>query len=324
MTARWAWVIGLAAATATVPSAHQAGSPAARFAVPPDAMAGLTPPSGLALDYACSCFQTSDGAVTITITAVRAPYAQFETGFADYWRRKGMIAPVREPLRVSGRAAFLLHGDLVEAGRTTHVAVLVADGPRAVVTVVAQVPSDRRAAFPGAAMLETLRRVELFELGQATARRDAVPYVVGDDAGFRFQHANAGIGSDYADGQSRPATSDFAHIRITAVPSGSTTARDPAIAGPSGASLRGEAPRGAWQPEGESAFDAGPWRWTVREASGYNPNVPTFRKQLRLRRAVFVGVHPRGTLQVEATYLDSNAAVMAARVARFVRGLDIP
>jgi hypothetical protein len=322
--ARRARILGLVLLAGAAASAHEADGPARRFAVPPDASAGLAPPPGLALDFACGCFQTPDGAVSIAITAVRAPYAQFDTGFADYWRRKGMTDPVRETLRVSGRDAFLLAGDLVEGGRTTHVAVLVADGPRGVVNVVAQVPSDRQTAFPPAVMLAALRRVELFEWGQATSRRDAVPYVVGDEAGFRFDHANAGVGSDYADGRPNPVTSDYARIRITAIPSGRSPRPEAAPAMRSGAQLRGEAPRAGWRPEGDSAFDHGAWRWTVQEASGYDPDAPIFRKQPRLRRAVFVGVHARGSLRVDAIYLDANADVMGERVIRFVRGLDIP
>jgi hypothetical protein len=321
--ARWAGAVALAAAMAPAASAQQAGVLAPRFAIPPGASAGLTPPAGLALDFACGCFQTPDGAVSIAISAARARYAQFDKDFADYWRRKGMAEPIRETLRVSGREAFLLHGDMVEGGQTTHVAVLVADGPRDVVSVIAQVPTDRRSTFPVAAMLETLRRVELVEWGTATSRRDAVPYVVGDDAGFRFDHANAGIGSDYTDGQPNPVTSDYAHIRITAVPPDRRVNLDATPTLRTGAELRGEAPPEGWRPEGGSAFDSGAWRWTVREASGYD-DVPIYRKQPRLRRAVYVGVHPRGTLRVAAVYLDANADVMGQRVARFVRGLEIP
>lgn len=293
----------------------------ARFAVPPGESAGLVPPAGLSLDYACGCFQSADG-VSITVAGTSATtYAQFDSGFADYWKRKGMVEAARAPLTIGGRRAFLVTGDVVTDGKARRIVVLVVDGSKQVVTITAEVPADRRDADHDRTIIEALRTTVVFEPGQRTNRRDAVPFVVGDEAGFRFSHAIPGYGSQYMDGQPNPVTSDWADIWIGTVPTPESPLAPRTI---STARLLPDPLPAGWRREGDTVhFDAGSIAWSVRHASGHAA-APIYRRVPRERRAEFVGRHPRGVVHVDARYLDANADEMGPRVERLVRSLTIP
>jgi hypothetical protein len=153
----------------------------AALVFPQDGAIGLAPPPDMTAETGAAAF--ADPSSTARITLAELPPAAFATLVRRLDATSGPLADgsvldgAGEALRIDGRAARLYRG---RQGDARTLLLLVSDDRRTAV-IAARFPADRSAAIEAA--FQTVR------LRDPTAGIDALPFVIGDTAGYRLVRA---------------------------------------------------------------------------------------------------------------------------------------
>lgn len=161
---------------------------------PPAASIGLVPPAGMTPSTAFAGFEHRSGASIIIAEMPPEAYQQIVTGFTpERLRQSGFIVSGEgEPLAVSGGEGRLMRGSQTANGLVFAKWVAVVKGPAGTGLVTVQVPERAKAEVPPAAVETALRTIAFRAPGSLNEQIAALPYVVGDMAGFRPVRVLAG------------------------------------------------------------------------------------------------------------------------------------
>ena len=156
---------------------------------------GLDAPPGMALSSQFAGFEDRERGASIVIAELPPEaYAQLVTGFTDAGLAgRGIVVTQRREWSVTGAEAFLVRGTQVVQGVEFAKWMLVAGNPATTALVTVQIPEgiDR---YPDAVIEDTLRSLEFRATGSVEEQIAALPFVVGDLAGFRTVRTLAGSG----------------------------------------------------------------------------------------------------------------------------------
>ena len=169
---------------------------AAGAVFPPGAAVGLVPPPGMRPASRFAGFQ-DDGA-RASILVAELPAEAFATvsklDDAALQQRQGITVARRRDVQVSGARAVLLSGTQVRDGARYRKWLLVAGTPALTALVTMQVPEAAGLAYPDRVAEAALASVAFRPLPSLRARLDALPFTLGDLAGFRVSRTMLGSG----------------------------------------------------------------------------------------------------------------------------------
>ncbi|MET7241835.1 hypothetical protein ABZT49_00545 [Methylobacterium sp. EM32] len=160
---------------------------AAEAVFPPAASVGLAPPPGMTPSKAFAGFEHRSGA-SILITEMPAEaYGQLVEKFTpDALRATGFEASGSgAALTVAGGEGRVLRGRQAANGQSYTKWVAVVRGGAGTGLVTVQVPESARAQVPDAAVEAALTTIAFRAPGSLAEQMAALPYTVGDLAGFR-------------------------------------------------------------------------------------------------------------------------------------------
>lgn len=200
-----------------------AAAPAMAIAAPiyPGASGvGLEPPPGMKPATSFNGFQ--DGPASIVITEMpKEAYPQIDSQRAMFTQRFG--ATKADDVGVNGIRGFIVKGEQPARGVTFRKWVLVLDGPQETALVSVQVPSNDKALSD--AVVETALRSVVFRKRPGLAEQvAALPFAVGDMAGFEASGTSLGAALILVDGKPADAAQRRAHVIVLS--SGSTPPKD--------------------------------------------------------------------------------------------------
>lgn len=167
---------------------------AAEPSFPPAVSIGLVPPPGMTPSKGFAGFEHRSGASIIIVEMPAEAYPQIVAGFTpERLRQTGFIASREgEPLAVSGGEGRILRGSQTANGLVYAKWVAVVKGQAGVGLVTVQVPEAAAAEVPGAVIEAALRTIAFRSPGSLDDQIAALPYAVGDMAGFRPLRVLAG------------------------------------------------------------------------------------------------------------------------------------
>lgn len=156
---------------------------------------GLDAPPGMVLSTEFAGFEDRENGSSIVVVELPAEaYPQLVTGFTDAGlARRGITVTQRSDWRMDGAEAFLVRGTQEVQGVEFAKWMLVAGHPATTALVTVQVPGSVD-TYPDAVIEEALRTVQFRAAGDMDAQIAALPFVVGDLAGFRTVRTLAGNG----------------------------------------------------------------------------------------------------------------------------------
>jgi hypothetical protein len=155
---------------------------------------GLEPPAGMVASSRFSGFEDAGSGASILIAQMPAEaFAQLEAGFTpEALLQKGIIAGERESRSVAGAsAAFLLRGTQSVQGVDFDKWMLIVGAPDTTAVITVQVPQEVE-AYPDEAIDAALRSVTVTGAAGVEEQIDALPFRIGDRAGFRAVQVLAG------------------------------------------------------------------------------------------------------------------------------------
>lgn len=167
---------------------------AAEPSFPPAVSIGLVPPPGMTPSTSFAGFEHRSGA---SIVIVEMPAEAYQPIVADFTperlRQTGFVASREsQPLAISGGEGRLLRGSQTANGLVYAKWVAVVKGQAGVGIVTVQVPERAKAEVPGAAVEAALRTIAFRAPRSLNDQIAALPYAVGDMAGFRPVRVLAG------------------------------------------------------------------------------------------------------------------------------------
>ena len=179
----------------------QAAAARAQPVFPPGSRIGIEPPAGMALSQRFSGFENPSKAAAITFVEMPSQaYADLQAGFsAEQLREQGMAVRDRETLQVDGHEAFLVAGDQVVGNLSLRKWVLVVSEPSLTAMVIAQSVGGE-ARYTDEAMRRALATVSLRPALPIEQQIAALPFKVGNLAGFRAVRVVAGNSLSLTDG----------------------------------------------------------------------------------------------------------------------------
>lgn len=162
-----------------------AAAPAAEVVFPPGSRIGLAPPPDMDVSQRFTGFESrSKNAV---ITAVEMPpeaFADLSGGLtAENLKRQGITMTSRETFPVASGEAVLVEGDQKEGGTPVRKWLLVVKEPTMTAFVIGQKLGGEAAA--GREMRDALKTVAIREPRGLDEQLSALPFRLGDMAGFR-------------------------------------------------------------------------------------------------------------------------------------------
>lgn len=194
---------GLLAGLLAVALAATLGHPALAEPVFPAAGSlGLAPPPGMVPSTRFAGFEHTSGASVILVEMPPEAWDQIDGRFtpealaATGFRVRGG----REALPVAGGAGFVLRGTQSANGLTYAKWVAVVRGAPGTGLVTVQVPETAAKQVPGAAVEAALRTIAFRPKASLADQVSALPYAVGDMAGYRPVAVFAGNGLLLTDG----------------------------------------------------------------------------------------------------------------------------
>lgn len=160
---------------------------AAEPVFPPGAAIGLVPPPGMSPATAFSGFQHEAGASIVLVEMPPEAYAQLIAKFTPAALKPTgfVVTGEAQPLAVAGGEGRLFHGSQEANGLTYAKWVAVVHGPANTGLITVQVPEDARALVPDAAVETALKSVAFRAEQSIEQQMGALPFTVGDLAGFR-------------------------------------------------------------------------------------------------------------------------------------------
>ncbi len=181
-----------------------AAAPAAAETVyPAGSRIGLVPAAGMRPARGIAGFQ--DPATGVAIIAIEMPPQAFSSvaaGFGDEaLKAQGFTPDGRENVKVGALDGLLVSGRQNEGGRAVPKTILLTGDPTITALVIAQMPTDVPAATE-AQVKEMLRSVAIRAPLSMEEQLDALPFRIGDTAGFRPVRAMAGNSLLMTDGPS--------------------------------------------------------------------------------------------------------------------------
>ena len=238
------------------------GLPAVAAPVFPGASGvGLEPPPGMKPAKTFNGFQ--DGAVSIVITELpKQAYPQIDSSRDMFVQRFG--AKQAETVDVNGARGFLVKGEQAVGPAHYRKWILVLDGQTETALVSVQVP-DGDTTIGDAAIDAALHTVAFRPRPGLDAQVAALPFAVGDLAGFRISATALGAALILTDGPKDvdPAQSQ-AHIVVTAT-EGAAPADHAAFAKSQLTSFQAVHTNGV---QSAKTFDAGGAQWAQLDAHG--------------------------------------------------------
>ena len=170
-----------------------AAAEAAETVFPAGSRIGLVPSAGMRPARGIAGFQ--DPATGVAIVAIEMPAQAFSTvlaGFGDEaLKSQGFTATGRENVKVGSLDGLLVSGRQEDGGRAVTKTILVTGDPTITALVIAQMPPDVANATQEQ-VKEVLRTVAIRAQLSMAEQLDAMPFRIGDMAGFRPIRAMAG------------------------------------------------------------------------------------------------------------------------------------
>lgn len=171
------------------------GAQAAEPVFPGASTIGLVPPPAMAASGRFAGFESDRGASILFSELPAYAYAGVLAKFTpDGLKSSGFIAsaPPVDWSVPGGQQAKLMRGTQVTQGTTYNKWILLAGGPAATAVVTVQVPDSASDALPADVVEEALRTVAFRAPLGIDAQVGALPFRVGDQAGFRPVRVIAG------------------------------------------------------------------------------------------------------------------------------------
>ncbi len=178
-------------------------APAADAVFPPGSRIGLVPPPDMKPSRGVAGFRDPrTGAAIVTIEMPAEAYPSLAAGFSDEaLKAQGFKLETRETPRIGVGGGILVSGEQTEGATIVPKTVLLASDPSMTALVIAQAPRGAPAAVQ-TEIMAALRTVALrppLELDEQIA---ALPFRIGDTAGFRPVRVVAGNSVFLTDGAS--------------------------------------------------------------------------------------------------------------------------
>jgi hypothetical protein len=190
---------GLAATALALTLSLQAAL-AAEPVFPPASRVGLVPPQEMVMSKRFTGFENTERAAVITIAEMPAEaYGQLVTGMTkDALKRQGLDVTSRENLKVGDRDGVLIAGSMTGPvkGRKWVMAVR---GPGMTALLIAQVQGGSD-GYSENDMLKALRSVALRGPVSLDEQVSALPFQIGNKAGFRPVRVLSGNSALFTDG----------------------------------------------------------------------------------------------------------------------------
>ncbi|MHC2018044.1 hypothetical protein [Methylobacterium sp. CM6247] len=160
---------------------------AAEAVFPPAGGIGLVPPAGMTLAKSFAGFEHPSGASIVIVAMPAEAYGQLAEKFTpDSLRSTGFAAVgAAEPLSVAGGEGRVLRGSQSARGIAYTKWVAVVRGGDGTGLVTVQVPEAARGQVPNQAVEAALGTIAFRSPGSVADQIAAMPYSVGDLAGFR-------------------------------------------------------------------------------------------------------------------------------------------
>jgi hypothetical protein len=171
---------------------------------PPGSRVGLTPPEGFVPGTAYPGFENREKRAVILITELPASaYVDLERKVADeqLWRQ-GVMVETREEMPLGTGPAFLVTGHQEAEGQTYRRWILFGSTPELTAIVSVQVPEVEKDAYPDAIIRAALATFAVRATAPAEEQLEALPFRLGDLAGFRVARVVAGTAALLTDGPS--------------------------------------------------------------------------------------------------------------------------
>jgi hypothetical protein len=174
---------------------------AAEVVFPPGSRVGLDPPPNMDVSQRFTGFESRSK--TSVITAVEMPAEAFKdlsAGLsAENLKKQGVTVTSRETFKVGGGDAVLVEGDQAGGPAAVQKWLLVVGDPTMTALVIAQLVKGGD-ADAAQAMREALRTVAIREPRDLDEQISALPFRIGDMAGFRPVRVMAGNSIMLTDG----------------------------------------------------------------------------------------------------------------------------
>jgi hypothetical protein len=169
---------------------------------PPGSRVGLVPPQGFVAGKTFKGFADVEKNAMILITELPASaYPALEDRIAaEQLQKQGIMVESREPVTLSTGPAFLVFGRQEAGGIAFRRWVLFGSTPELTAIVSAQVPDAAHEIYPDAAIRAALATFAVRAKAPVEEQLDALPFTVGDLAGFRFVRVLPGNAALLTDG----------------------------------------------------------------------------------------------------------------------------
>lgn len=171
-----------------------AGPGQAEPVYPAGSAVGLEPPSGMSPSTRFSGFEDRERGASIVVVEMPAEaYAEIEGRFtAEGLAPTGVAVGERRELAVPGGRAILVRGAQRAGGITFTKWIILAGAPNRTALVTAQVPEGVRIVYTDDAIEASLRTLAFRTPPGTDERLAALPFRIGDRAGFRVVQVLAG------------------------------------------------------------------------------------------------------------------------------------
>ncbi len=178
-----------------------AGS-AAEVVFPPGSRIGLDPPPDMEVSERFAGFESrSKGVVITTVEMPPEAFKDLSAGLtAENLQKQGVTVTSRETFKVGGGEAVLIEGSQAGGPAALQKWLLVVGDPTMTALVIAQKPKQADAEETGREMREALRTVAIRAPRGLDEQVSALPFQLGDMAGFRPVRVMAGNSVMLTDG----------------------------------------------------------------------------------------------------------------------------
>jgi len=155
---------------------------------PPNSRIGLTPPPGFVPSTKFPGFENTQTTAAIVLIELPAEaFAEVEKSFTDEaLKTRGMTVETREPIEIQGARGFLLTGQHVTGNLKRRELVLAVPLPGVTAIVSVQIAEEARAAISEPDLRAALKTVVTRAAVPDTEKLSALPYRIGELAGFRL------------------------------------------------------------------------------------------------------------------------------------------
>lgn len=164
---------------------------------------GLAPPAGMSASTKFSGFEDEGSGASILMVEMPAEaYGQIEKNFTDEaLKRQNIVVAKREAWPIEGGKGFLVSGTQAAGGSSVQKWVLIGGFPSATALVTVQVPPSASSSYSDEVVRSTLRTLAYRSPGSLDEQIAALPFTLGERAGFRPVRVLAGNSLMLTDGR---------------------------------------------------------------------------------------------------------------------------